>query len=142
MSSPIGTARHEPAPPEVLELLSRYETAFNSNDPDTMASLFTENCTFVNFGGNLVIGRSDLHRAQSQVFAAGGPLESVEVTYRPEHAELIDADHALLHARQRTSTTNEEPLANDPMEAIFTIVLTREATGWRVRMGQNTPVSH
>lgn len=71
MPSPDSAVHREPAPREILDLLSRYETAFNSNDPDTMASLFTEDCTFVNFGGTLVLGRSDLHRAQSQVFAAG-----------------------------------------------------------------------
>lgn len=140
MSNPDKTIR-KPVPQEVLDLLFRYETAFNANDSDKMASLFTEDCTFVNFGGNLVLGRSNLHRAQSEVFATGGPLELIEVTYLPEHAELLDTEHALVHARQHTMSSNGEPLAEDSMEAVFTILLTRTSTGWRIRMGQNTPVS-
>ncbi len=135
-----SAVHRESAPQAVLDLLSRYETAFNANDPDTMASLFTEDCTFVNFGGAVALGRSDLHRAQSQVFAAGGPLEAVEVTYSPEHATLLGADHAVVHARQRTMTPNGGILSDDPMEAVFTLVLARTDEGWRIRMGQNTPV--
>lgn len=141
MRSPDSPLHRDLVPQEVLDLLSRYETAFNSNDPDTMASLFAEDCTFVNFGEAVVLGRSDLHRAQSQVFTAGGPLESIQVTYRPEHATLLDADHAVVHARQRTMAPNGELLGDDPMEAVFTLVLARTEKGWRIRMGQNTPVS-
>lgn len=141
MRSPDSPLHRNPVPQEVLDLLSRYETAFNANDPDTMASLFTDDCTFVNFGGAVVLGRSDLHRAQCQVFAGGGPLESVAVTYRPEHATLLGTDHAVVHARQRTMTPNGELLSDDPMEAVFTVVLARTDEGWQIRMGQNTPVT-
>ena len=123
---------------ELVAVLHRYEAAFNGNDVDAMNALFTEDSTFVNFSGVLVIGREELRRAQAFVFTAGGPLADVRVSYTAEHVAVLGGDHAVVHARQRTQSV--APASPDPMEAVFTAVLVRTPDGWRIRSGQNTPV--
>jgi uncharacterized protein (TIGR02246 family) len=127
---------------EIVEVLRRYEAAFNENDATGMNSLFTGDAIFVNFGGNLVFGAEDLLRAQTFVFSPGGPLEDVKVRYPVESLVFLADDIAVVHARQQTLGADDEATVGDrdPMEAVFMAVLVHDSTGWRIRVGQNTPV--
>lgn len=133
------------APQEaVLAVATAYETAFNTNDAAAMNALFTEDTTFVNFNGNLVFGAGPLHRAQAFVFDPGGALEDVYVRYLVEAVAFPVPECAIVHLRQRSSQADGTVIdaAPDPMEGILTLVLVRgEDDRWRIRAGQNTPVS-
>lgn len=124
------------------DLLARYEAAFNEKRPDEMGALFTEDASFVNFGGSLVRGREALQRAQSVVLGPGGPLERVRLRYSVENLVFLAADIAVLHARQRSASTQADQLSStrDPQHAIFVIVAEKRASGWLIRSGQTTPV--
>ncbi|MET0386625.1 MAG: SgcJ/EcaC family oxidoreductase [Polyangiales bacterium] len=126
----------------VHALLARYEAAFNSKRPDEINALFTEDASFVNFGGNLVRGREALHRAQSVVLGPGGPLEHARVRYTVESTVFLTPEVAVLHARQRSagSAADQVETTRDPLHAIFVIVAQKRANGWLIRTGQNTPV--
>ncbi|WP_218018276.1 YybH family protein, partial [Nocardia shimofusensis] len=122
-----------------LNLLWRYESAFNANDADAMNALFWEDSTFVNFSGGLVTGRDELLAKQRFVFAPGGPLHEVGVRY--EHEASIELAPTIVQVVARQRTRDGVDPADDPMHGL--IILTAESRGdeWRIRTGQNTPVS-
>ena len=132
--------RAEDGPSEVIRL---YEAAFNANDADAMAALFLEDVVFVNFSGAVVHGRDRLHRAQAFVFGPGGPLEQVSVRYEVEGLIELEGGISVLHARQRGLGTDGQvaPVGEDAMHAILMLLLVRTGEGWRIRVGQNTPVA-
>ncbi|NIJ10017.1 uncharacterized protein (TIGR02246 family) [Saccharomonospora amisosensis] len=125
-------------------LIKRYEHAFNTNDAKSMNALFVEDPVFVNFGGNLIDDRESLYRVQRFVFGSGGPLEDISVSYTVERITHLTAGLAVIHARQRTlgadTATTDQP-RKDPMEAIFMVVAELVGDEWRIRIGQNTPVT-
>ncbi len=127
---------------EIAEVVRRYEAAFNENDATGMNALFTGDAVFVNFSGNIVFGAEDLLRAQAFVFSPGGPLEDVKVRYTIESLVFLADDIAVTHARQRTLGADRPATTGDPdpMEGVFMAVLVHDSTGWRIRVGQNTPV--
>lgn len=125
------------------DLIKRYEYAFNTNDAKFMNDLFVDDPVFVNFGGNLVNDKEALYQAQLFVFGPGGPLESTRVSYTVERITHLTDALAVIHARQRTLVFEDDVEGDrkDPMEAIF-LVLAEWADGsWRIKIGQNTPVT-
>lgn len=122
-------------PDQLRDLVQRYQSAFNTNDAAAMNALFADDVSFVNFGGRLVEGRQNLLRAQRFVFERGGALEKVSVTYEIERVTLLSDTVVVVHARQRSKDRDTQ---DDPMEAIFTLVLQRGDEGWRIKVGQNT----
>ncbi|GAA3161938.1 MULTISPECIES: SgcJ/EcaC family oxidoreductase [Streptomyces] len=128
---------------EVAEVVARYEAAFNRNDAGAMNALFAPDTVFVNFSGTLVSGADRLHRAQSFVFAEGGPLAGITVRYTIENTAFLTPEVAVVHARQRSAGADGPTgSGSDPMEAVLTMTLMRDAAGqWRIRMAQNTPVA-
>ncbi|MDT0441824.1 SgcJ/EcaC family oxidoreductase [Streptomyces johnsoniae] len=130
---------------EIADVVRRYGAAFNGNDARAMNALFSRDAIFVNFGGGLVFGAEQLYRAQAFVFAPGGVLEHVRVTYQIESTVFLTRGIAVVHARQRTADADGRPVEardGDPMEAVLMMTLVRdEEDGWRVRAAQNTPVT-
>ncbi|OEV04971.1 SgcJ/EcaC family oxidoreductase [Streptomyces oceani] len=127
---------------EVAEVVARYEAAFNENSAGAMNALFSSDTVFVNFSGTLVFGADHLYQAQSFVFAEGGPLADITVSYTIENIAFLTPEVAVAHARQRSvGSEGQEGDASDPMEGILMMTLMRDAAGqWRIRMAQNTPV--
>ncbi|WP_030106457.1 SgcJ/EcaC family oxidoreductase [Actinoalloteichus caeruleus] len=124
-------------------LVRDYEHAFNTNDARFMNDLFADDPVFVTFGGNLVDGKEELYRAQAAVLAPGGVLEHTSVSYTVERITRLDTGVAVIHARQRTrhSGTTDERAGKDPMESVLMLVAQLDDRGWRIRIGQNTPVT-
>ncbi|NNH74804.1 SgcJ/EcaC family oxidoreductase [Nocardia uniformis] len=120
---------------EPLHLLAQYENAFNTNDADAMNALFWDDCTFVNFSGALVTDRSELLAKQRFVFAAGGPLHNISVRYGHEATVPLAPTVVQIVARQRTRD------GIDPMHGVLILTAEKRNTEWRIRLGQNTPVS-
>lgn len=117
-------------------VLHAYEAAFNSNDAEAMNALFAEECSFVNFGGRLVLGRKQLLLAQSAVFAADGPLAHVRVTYTVRAVVGLADELVLVHAHQQSEGHASGP---GDLAAVFTVLLQHSNEGWLIRSGQNTP---
>lgn len=127
----------------LVELVENYERAFNANEAGVMNDLFASDPVFVNFGGRLVRGKESLYRSQALVLGPGGPLEEVSVGYAVESVTHLAPGLAAVHARQRTapSGTDDVERSGDPMEAMFLIVAELVEGEWRIRIGQNTPVT-
>ncbi|GAA2495551.1 hypothetical protein GCM10010406_34730 [Streptomyces thermolineatus] len=128
---------------EIVEVVTRYEAAFNQNDAEAMNALFSPDAVFVNFSGTLVFGAEDLYESQAFVFSEGGPLVNITVQYLVESIVFLTPAIAVVHARQRSATPDGRPVAvgKDLMESILTMTLVRdENDDWRIRAAQNTPV--
>lgn len=125
------------------DLIKHYEHAFNTNDAKSMNDLFADDPVFVNFGGTLVEDKESLYRAQEFVFGPGGPLEDLRVSYTVESITHLAAGLAVVHSRQRTLRTGTAApeRSRDPMEAIFMVVAQLADAEWRIKIGQNTPVT-
>ena len=129
---------------EIISVIAAYEKAFNDNDAHGMNALFSDDTIFVNFGGNLVFGSEQLHRAQALVFDPGGALENISVRYLVESVLFLTPDIAVAHTRQRSAEADGTLWTGDtdPMQSILTLVLVRDQEhGWSIRVGQNTPVT-
>ena len=135
---------------ELVRLVGQYEDAFNANDANAMNALFAAEPVFVNFNGIVVSDKDALLKAQQAVFAEGGPLAAVEVTYTVEKVTHLAPGLAAVHSRQRTRRPDNERNTDgeqdtnggaDPMEAVFLIVARRTGDEWRIVLGQNTPVA-
>jgi len=122
-----------------VNLLVRYENAFNTNDADSMNALFWDDSTFINFGGGLVNDRDELLAKQRFVFAPGGPLHGVTVHYKHEATIELTPSIMQLVARQRTRDSTDP--AHDPMHGMIILTAEFRDDEWRIRTGQNTPVS-
>ncbi|MEV6136268.1 SgcJ/EcaC family oxidoreductase [Nocardia sp. NPDC051990] len=122
-----------------LNLLARYEDAFNANDADSMNALFWEDSTFVNFGGALVTSRDELLTEQRFVFAPGGPLHEVSVGYQHEVTIELTPTVVQIVARQRTRDSVDP--THDPMHGVIILTVEFRDGEGRIRTGQNTPVS-
>jgi uncharacterized protein (TIGR02246 family) len=116
------------------DLIADYERTFNENDAAGMNALFTDDATFVNFSGRLVVGRAPLLEAQEAVFAPGGPLAAVQVRYPVEVVTELAPDVVAVHARQVAEGLPQ-------LDGRFLAVLVRVGGDWRIRVGQNTPVA-
>ena len=123
---------------ELVRLVQQYEDAFNANDANAMNELFDAEPVFVNFSGTVVSDKGVLLKAQQAVFADGGPLAAVDVTYTVEKVTHLAPGLAAVHTRQRSRGTDGEA---DPMEAVLLVVARRTGDGWRIVLGQNTPVA-
>ncbi|WP_250008057.1 SgcJ/EcaC family oxidoreductase [Actinoplanes sp. M2I2] len=129
---------------ELIELIKQYEAAFNSNDAYAMNELFATDPVFVNFAGHMVLDKGVLLKAQQAVFSEGGPLADIDVSYTVERVTYLASDIAAVHSRQQSQRPDRgaHDRQNDPMEAVFLVVLRRTEAGWRIVLGQNTPVAH
>ncbi|NYH78428.1 uncharacterized protein (TIGR02246 family) [Actinopolyspora biskrensis] len=127
----------------LADLVESYEHAFNANEAGAMNDLFANDPVFVNFGGKLVRGKESLYRSQSAVFGPGGPLEDVSVDYTVESVTHLAPGLAAVHARQRTarSEAGGAEWSGDPVEAMFMVIAELVDGEWRIRIGQNTPVT-
>ncbi|GAA5043046.1 SgcJ/EcaC family oxidoreductase [Nocardia callitridis] len=121
------------------DVIVAYESEFNANDAAAMNALFTPDCTFVNFGGVLVDGRSDLLIAQKLVFDEGGVLQDISVTYTVERIIELTPNLCQIVAQQRTK--GREQAESDPMHSRLVLTTQLIDNTWRIRTGQNTPVS-
>ena len=135
---------HVEADQDLIEVIEQYEAAFNSNDAYAMNDLFAPDPVFVNFAGDMVLDKGVLLRAQQAVFSEGGPLAGIDVSYTVEKVTYLASDVAAVHSRQRSQPPNRTATdrRNDPLEAVFLAVLRRTEAGWRIVLGQNTPVAH
>lgn len=135
---------HADADHELTALIKQYEHAFNDNDALGMNDLFAADPVFVNFAGNMVSDKGVLLTAQQAVFAEGGPLADIHVSYTVEKITHLAPGLAAVHSRQRTRRTDGGTVktGHDLMEAVFLIVSRRTGAGWRIVLGQNTPVAH
>jgi uncharacterized protein (TIGR02246 family) len=118
----------------LADIVRRLEAAWNAMDGAAFAADFAEDADFVNVRGEHLRGRSaiaDGHAAILRTIYAGSTNR-----YTVEAARLLRPEVALVHVHSRLDAPRG-PLAGRHT-ARFSLVLTREPSGWQIVAFHNT----
>jgi uncharacterized protein (TIGR02246 family) len=116
------------------KIVGRLEAAWNAMDASAFASPFAVDADFVNIRAEHFRGRSTIEAGHAGIFRtiyAGSTNH-----YTVEDARLLRPDVALVRVRAALEIP-QGPLAGRH-GACFSLVLTREPTGWEVAAFHNT----
>ncbi|MEX5635196.1 hypothetical protein [Parafrankia sp. FMc2] len=85
-------------------------------------------------------------RESAAAYAPSALMGAYEHAFNANDARAMNdlfADVAVAHSRQRSLAADGTLVETDadPMEAMFTVVLTMNGGPWRIRVGQNTPAT-
>jgi uncharacterized protein (TIGR02246 family) len=120
------------APQEVIDAANRlartYEQAWNAHDAAKIASLFTEDATYVSAGGESAAGRRQIQQLVGQEHQ--GPLRQSTVTITVRSVRALSPD--LVIADSHTTVSGAQAGAMPPSLHVTTI---GEKVGgqWRIR---------
>src|SRR5690349_18999346 len=117
-------------------LVAGLERAWNVADGAGFAARFAEDADFVNIYGMHGKGRQNIADAHDRILHS--VYEGSVVSYQMSQVRLIREDVAVVHFRARLRVP-QGPLSGE-MEALPSMVLTREAGGWTVASFHNTLV--
>jgi uncharacterized protein (TIGR02246 family) len=118
-------------------VIADHERAFNSKDPELLASHFRERSWAVGVNGAEIAGPSALVEAARIAFA--GPLADDKSRYRMGDVEFLGEHVAICHMYATALTDDGAPTGPDPaMIALY--VFYRDGGRWVVVARQNTLV--
>jgi uncharacterized protein (TIGR02246 family) len=119
---------------EVGALVQGMESAWNAADAAGFSAPFADDADFVNVMGMHVRGRNAIAAGHEHIFRTIYAASANR--YRLEGVRALRPDVALAHVHAHLSVP-AGPMAGEH-DALFSLVLTREADGWRIASFQNT----
>jgi uncharacterized protein (TIGR02246 family) len=125
--SPADTA-------EIAAIVQQLQEAWNRADGDAYGAVFADDADFVNIRAEHIRGRQAIAAGHSGIFRTIYAGSSNRLVL--DSARLLRPEVALVHVRSGLEAPTG-PLAGTH-EALFSMVLTREARGWRVASFHNT----
>jgi uncharacterized protein (TIGR02246 family) len=117
------------------EAVKQLETGWNTKNAATYAKVFAEDADFVVITGTYVKGRADIEAGHRQIFAT--IFKDTKVTLNVERIRFLRPDVAVVHAKGR----REGPTKELTVDAMITLVLTKETQGWTIAAFQNTRIA-
>lgn len=142
--TPPLTARAEPLSAEdtqaIRELVTAYETAWNTSDLDAMGALYADNVHWVNVKGMHWQGFGEVdkaHRIYFDIMFRGTRQDLEEIESITEIAPgVVVAVVRWLHGAFKTPSGDQVP----PQDTRMTLVLKQGADGWKIAHGANIEV--
>ncbi len=101
--------------------IEEYIATLNRGDATALAAGYTENAVNA-VGTNVVVGRANIEKAMSMVFAAGGP----QITFTRHETRLLSPTTAIVHGA--VENTNETP----PVKGHVIYTLVKEGDEWLI----------
>jgi uncharacterized protein (TIGR02246 family) len=121
---------------DVRAVVAQWEQAWNQHDMRALASLFTTDADFVNVGGRHWKGQEQI-REQHQ--ARINQFKSSIWTTKFVSVQFLEPDIALAHINWvLEGDTDPDGTARPARGGVFTWILTKSGTSWRIRAAQNT----
>jgi uncharacterized protein (TIGR02246 family) len=117
---------------EIRAVLDGFEEAWNRGDPRAFAGWFTDRAAYISRSGALFDGRDEVALAHAEAF--DGPQRGTQMQITPTRTQRLAEDVAVVHASVRT-TRQHQP---GSVDAIATVVMQRNADGWRVAAAHTT----
>jgi uncharacterized protein (TIGR02246 family) len=136
MMSPATTASANRTDEETVRTLHQgLLAAWNRRDAGSFAALFAEDGYVVGFDGSQMDGREQIAAELGQIFA-----DHVTATYvaKIEEVRFLTPDVAALRAAVGMVPPGQSDI-NPAVNALQTLVATRNDDRWRIALFQNTP---
>src|SRR3954453_7718042 len=126
-----------PSSSDILEVYGRLLNAWNSRDARAFAAVFTEDGSAVGFDGSQMNGRDSIDIELSAIFA-----NHQTATYVAKIRELrsLDQNTTLIRAVVGMIPSGQQAL-NPSANAVQSIVVLRQADGFRIALLHNTPAA-
>jgi uncharacterized protein (TIGR02246 family) len=124
---------------EIAALVRGLQDAWNAGDSEAFVRPFAEDADFVNIYGMHARGRAAILEGHRHIFQTA--YRGSEIAYAVASARLLRDDVAVVHvhARLRLPAGAAGPAARE-MEALPSMVVTRERGGWEIQAFHNTVV--
>ena len=114
----------------VRALWQKFETAYNSGDAATIASLFTPTADRINGSGPLVVGRASSQQGYAELLARRA-ADPAATPFRPQIAvRLITPDVALVDGEWKSVRAGRDVAGR------FVLVAVKTAAGWLFDAGR------
>jgi uncharacterized protein (TIGR02246 family) len=123
---------------EIEALYREILRCWNARDAAGFASCFMSDALVVGFDGSELLGRGDIEQSLSAIFQSH-PTASYVAKVRDVRA--LGANVAVLRAAAGMVPPGERDL-NPAVNAIQTLVATKEHGGWKGALFQNTPAAY
>ncbi len=128
--------------PLIEALLETEQSAWNSNDSATYASVFTENADFINIRGQVFTGRAAIEGVHSTIFA--GPFKGSTIAITIRMFKLLSPGVALVDTDQQVThfaflPPGVVPTSPGTLLTHFKYIAAEQPDGsWKLPAGQNT----
>ena len=124
----------------ILEIVNRWETAWNAHDMSAMGNLIAEDADFVNVAGLHWKGKPQIVREHAERHRTNLKLSS----WRTEKIGIqkLGSGFALVHIEWgMTGDTEFDGTPREPRRGIFSWLVTKTGDRWLIRAVQNTNVT-
>lgn len=138
MSSMQPSETHDTLSPDESAVRTLYRQVldgWNTRSGDAFAAAFTEDGETIGFDGSQQIGKAEIAAALNQIFA-----DHVTAAYvaNVRNVRMVGEDAAILRAVAGMVPRGQAKI-NPAVNAIQTLVATKQDGTWRVALFQNTP---
>jgi len=108
-------------------LFSLMEQAWNRADVESYSHLYADDVGYINRGGTLLEGRDEVARIHAEAFT--GWLHDTHLRLSTRRFRLLAPDVAIT---QVDVVTNSDTPDSEDLQAIATVVVSRQGKDWRV----------
>ena len=119
----------------IIAVFQRLLESWNQRDAAAFAALFVEDGVSIGFDGSVMNGRDEIAATLGQIFA-----DHVTASYvgKMRSIHLLAPDVALLLAVVGMVAPGQSDI-NPAVNAMYTLVMQRDADEWRIALLQSTP---
>ena len=139
MSSPTAQVQDALASPEnkVRALYHAMLEHWNQRDAVAIAALYAEDSHLIGFDGSQMNGRAEAEAVMREIFAHH---QTAAYVGKVREVRLLSPDVAILRAVVGMVPPGQSDI-NPAVNAIQTLVATKQEGGWRITLFQNTPAA-
>jgi uncharacterized protein (TIGR02246 family) len=122
----------------IKQLHQQLLTAWNNQDANGMASLFTDNGTVVGFDGSENNGKAVIDREMSKIFK---DHQTARFVWRVREVRFLSQEIALLRAVVGMVPPGERKVKPE-RNAVQSLIAVKENDTWKIALFQNTPAQY
>ena len=135
--TPVPQAQHQASTDEtaVRDAVKQLETGWNTKSGAVFAKPFAEDADYVVINGMYIKGRAVIETAHQQIFDT--IYKDTTISLSVKQVRFLRPDVAVVHVNGKRSG----PTKDLEQDAMLTLVMTKEKSGWTIAAFQNTAVT-
>jgi uncharacterized protein (TIGR02246 family) len=122
----------------IKQLHQQLLTAWNNQDANEMASLFSDNGTVVGFDGSENNGKAVIDREMSKIFK---DHQTARFVWQVREVRFLSPEIALLRAVAGMVPPGEKKVKPE-RNAVQSLIAVKENETWKIALFQNTPAQY